>query len=85
MKCLGAGVGDVDPIDVEILTLPSGAPRVVLRGRAREIAGELGLVFHVSITHEGGWAAAIAVAQRGADSMQSNCGRQGLGAGGAHV
>ncbi len=64
MKCLGAGVGDVDPIDIEILTLDSGEPRVVLRERAAEIAKGLDSEeWHVSITHEGGWAAAIAVAQ----------------------
>lgn len=73
MKTLGAGVGDLDPIDIEILTLASGAPRVVLRGRAAEIADELNLEeCHVSITHEAGWAAAIAVAQRRMNSLPSN-------------
>ena len=66
MKCLGAGVGDVDPIDIEILKLASGAPRIFLRGRAAEIAEGLNLkAWHVSITHEAGWAAAIAVAEGG--------------------
>src|SRR5262249_14315403 len=65
MKCLEAGVGDVDPIDIEIVTLPSGAPRVVLRGRPAAIADDRGVdEWHVSITHEAGWAAAIAIAHR---------------------
>lgn len=70
MKCLRAGVGDVDPIDIEVLTLASGAPRAVLRGRAAEIAAELNVKeLYVSITHEGCWAAAIAVSRRQEDLL----------------
>lgn len=73
MKCLGAGVGEIDPIDIEIITLTSGAPRVTLRARAAEIAQEQGLRdCLVTITHEDGWAAAIAVGQRQKDTSQSS-------------
>lgn len=63
MKSLGHGVGDVDPIDVEIAALPSGAPQVVLHRGAAQLAEELEVRrCHVSITHESSWAAAIALA-----------------------
>jgi holo-[acyl-carrier protein] synthase len=66
MKSLGHGVGDVDPIDVEIAALPSGAPQVVLHRGAAQLAEELRVRrCHVSITHESSWAAAIALAVRG--------------------
>lgn len=62
MKCLGAGIGNVEPTDIEILTLPSGAPTVVLRGEAAAIADDRNLHgWKISISHESGWAAAIAV------------------------
>lgn len=65
MKSLGHGVGDVDPIDVEIAAHASGAPRVVLhRGAARLAAEARVRQCHVSITHESSWAAAIALAVR---------------------
>lgn len=65
MKCLGAGIGDIEPTDIEILTLPSGAPTVSLHARAAAIAHAHELSgWLVSITHENGWAAAIAVAHR---------------------
>ncbi len=41
---------------------PSGAPRLVLRGRAEEHAVHLGVVHtHLSITHHGGMAAAVVI------------------------
>lgn len=65
MKCLGSGVGDIDPIDIEIITLASGAPTVTLRNSAAEIARRQEITgCLVSITHEDGWAAAVAVAKR---------------------
>ena len=66
MKSLGHGVGDVDPIDIEIAALPSGAPEVVLHRGAAQLAEELRVQrCHVSITHESSWAAAIALALKG--------------------
>ena len=63
MKCLGLGISDLDPRDIEILSSESGAPSVVLRGSAATCARSLGISkFHVSASHECGWAAAIAVA-----------------------
>ncbi len=63
MKALQRGIGDMDPCEVEIVTTPRGAPQVELHGSARAIARSRRITnWHVSLTHEGGWAAAIAVA-----------------------
>jgi holo-[acyl-carrier protein] synthase len=65
MKALRCGLGVLDPLDVEILTEPDGAPRVVLHQSARAAATALGVGrWHVSLCHEDGWAAAIAIAER---------------------
>lgn len=65
MKSLGYGVGDLDPIDIEIVAHSSGAPHVVLhRDAARLAAGARIDQCHVSITHESSWAAAISLAVR---------------------
>jgi holo-[acyl-carrier protein] synthase len=63
MKSLGHGIGDLDPIDIEIVSHSSGAPYVVLHRSAAQLAKELKVnTCHVSITHEASWAAAIALA-----------------------
>lgn len=62
MKALQRGIGDIDPKDIEILTCPSGAPGVELHRSARSTAKSRRItVWTVSVTHEGGWAAAIAL------------------------
>ena len=63
MKALQRGIGDMDPRDVEIVTNASGAPGVELHRKARVIAKSRRIAgWHVSVTHDGGWAVAIAVA-----------------------
>lgn len=63
MKAIQQGLGDVDPLDIEVITLPSGAPQVVLRGEALEAAARIRVSrWHLSMSHEEGWAVAIAVA-----------------------
>jgi holo-[acyl-carrier protein] synthase len=52
MKALGVGVGAVDWHDVEVDAAPSGAPSLVVRGRAAARAAAVGVDrFHVSLTH----------------------------------
>lgn len=52
MKALGVGLGAFDFHDVHVERLESGAPRLVVTGRAREIAESRGVTeWHVSITH----------------------------------
>jgi holo-[acyl-carrier protein] synthase len=63
MKALGHGIGDLDPLDVEIACTSLGAPDVRLHRAARTIARNQKVGnWCISITHEGGWAAAIAIA-----------------------
>ncbi len=72
MKALRCGLGDLDPLDIEILTEPGGAPRVVLHRNALAAAASLGVVrWHVSLCHEDGWAAALAVAERSPATSRS--------------
>ena len=65
MKAMRCGLGDVDPLDIEILTAPDGAPLVLLHRNAFAAAAALGVArWHVSLCHEDGWAAALAIADR---------------------
>jgi holo-[acyl-carrier protein] synthase len=62
MKALQRGIGDIGPKDVEIITNSSGAPVVELHRSARSTAKSRRITaWTVSVTHEGGWAAAIAL------------------------
>lgn len=73
MKCLGAGLGEVEPTDIEVLTRASGAPVVRLSAGAAAIAQSMRLErWLVSITHEGGWAAAVAVVHRYTGSLHKS-------------
>lgn len=72
LKALGTGWAQgLGFQQVEILRAPSGAPTVRLHGRASERAAELGVTaIHLSITHERGHAAAVAVLE-GAGARES--------------
>lgn len=60
------------PQDIEITSSESGAPSVALRGSAAKQAGSLGISkFHISASHENGWATAIAVASAKTGQMDS--------------
>ncbi len=62
-KVLGTGIGKVAWQEIEIIHAPSGEPSVQLHGKASEVAQKRGLRhWSVSITHDGGLAAAVAVA-----------------------
>ncbi len=66
MKALGAGIGRLRFADVEIGRVEGGAPAVVLHGAAAARATAIGVTgWHVSITHTGRTAAAVAVASSG--------------------
>lgn len=57
----GAGDG-VRPTDIEVVSGESGEVRLELSGRAAELAGSLGEVeIALSLTHEGGFAAAAVI------------------------
>jgi holo-[acyl-carrier protein] synthase len=60
MKALGVGLGALGFHDVEIATAPSGAPELVLSGRALHLAADAGVSkCLVSLTHTAGLAGAI--------------------------
>jgi holo-[acyl-carrier protein] synthase len=63
MKALGVGLGAVGLRELEVVTSSSGAPSVVVSGRAGELAEQLGVTsILVSLTHTGALAGAIVVA-----------------------
>ena len=65
MKVLGTGwARGVRWVDIEVRREPGSAPQVVLHGRSAEHARERGIErIHITITHDGGLAMAVAVAE----------------------
>ncbi len=63
MKALGVGLGAFAFRDVEVIKAPSGAPSLRLTGRAADLAARRGVTsWHVSLSHSGLVAEAVAVA-----------------------
>ena len=63
MKALGVGLGSFDWTDVAVWRGPGGAPSLIVRGRAAELAVEAGVAsWLVSLTHTDSVAAATVVA-----------------------
>lgn len=72
MKALSTGIGGIDFADVEVLSSPSGAPRLVVSGRASERAKVLGVtVWHVSLSHTATLATAVVLAEQAATPSSS--------------
>lgn len=64
MKALGVGLGGVSWHEVEVVSLPSGAPELHLSGRAAALAAAAGIAgFAVSLSHTDGLAGAVVVAR----------------------
>lgn len=68
MKALGTGwTRGVRWVDIEVRRVPGGAPELALHGASAEIARARGIErWHVTITHDAGIAAAVAVAESAA-------------------
>ncbi len=63
MKSLGVGAGSVPWKSIEVKRAPSGAPSVLLHGKATELAAARGVdEFAISLTHTAMTAAAFVVA-----------------------
>ena len=63
MKSMGAGLGEVAMIDIEVVRAENGAPSVLLHGTAAEKANELGVAeIKSTLTHTESLAQAIAIA-----------------------
>lgn len=65
MKLLGTGwTRGVRWVDIEVVRKPRSAPEVVLHGATATIAAKKGIAkIHVTITHDAGIAAAVAIAE----------------------
>ncbi|MCK6447958.1 MAG: holo-ACP synthase [Planctomycetes bacterium] len=65
MKLLGTGwTRGVRWVDIEVVRKPGSAPEVLLHGATARIAERKGIArIHVTITHDAGLAAAVAVAE----------------------
>jgi holo-[acyl-carrier protein] synthase len=63
MKALGCGLGDIAMHDIEVVRAESGAPSVLLHGKAAAVATERGVSsWLLTLTHTERTAQAIAVA-----------------------
>ena len=63
LKALGVPEG-LSWHEMEVAFAPSGRPELILRGVAARAAGERGVArLHLSLTHDGGQAAAVVVAE----------------------
>ena len=64
-KTLGCGLSGGELSDIAVLHDESGAPYYDLRGNWARLAVEKGIIrFHLSISHDGGVAAAVCIAER---------------------
>jgi holo-[acyl-carrier protein] synthase len=63
MKALGVGLGACELAEIEVVRQDSGAPELVLHGKAAALAEERGVTaWHLSLTHTDTAAHAIAIA-----------------------
>jgi holo-[acyl-carrier protein] synthase len=69
LKALGAGIGSCSLRDIEVVRAESGAPSLVLHGRAAALAADCGVTaWHLSLTHTATLAEAIAIATTAAST-----------------
>ena len=65
MKACGKGLGGFALADIQALRAESGAPYYALEGAAAAHMAENGLHVSLSLSHEGGLAAAFTVLEKG--------------------
>ena len=71
LKAFGTGIGSLSMPEIGVFTHPSGQPYIILYGRAKQMAAQLGIErWHLSITHDGGVATAFVVAEQGLKGEQ---------------
>lgn len=72
MKSLSVGLGAFEFADVEVTRLEGGAPGLVVGGRAAELAARRSVAgWHLSLTHTGTVAMAVALAYGQAPPIQT--------------
>jgi holo-[acyl-carrier protein] synthase len=64
MKALGHGIGEIDPVDIEVVAVEGQRPVLRLSGTARTFAETAGVELAVSMSHEGDMATAFVVATK---------------------
>jgi len=65
LKAMGLGLWEVPLVDIELSRVDGGVPRIVLHAAAASAATARGIdTWEVSISHDGGIAAAVAAALR---------------------
>ncbi|MFL6108090.1 MAG: holo-ACP synthase [Marmoricola sp.] len=64
MKALGHGIGEVDPLDIEVIADEGQRPVLRLSGAAGSFAHQAGVSLTLSISHEGDLATALVIATR---------------------
>lgn len=62
MKALGRGIGDVDPLDIEVVASEGQRPILRLSGSARTFQDEAGVSLALTMSHEAGVATALVAA-----------------------
>jgi holo-[acyl-carrier protein] synthase len=65
MKCMSLGLGAFGFHDCEVAVAESGAPSLILRGPALELAAERGITtWHITLSHTSTTATAMVIAER---------------------
>lgn len=64
MKALGHGIGEVNPLDIEVVATEGQRPTLRLSGTASTYAEEAGVSLALSMSHEADLATALVVATR---------------------
>lgn len=78
MKCMSLGLGAFGFHDCEVVVAESGAPSLILRGPALELAAERGITtWHISLSHTSTTATAMVIAEQveGAASASTEAAR----------
>jgi holo-[acyl-carrier protein] synthase len=64
MKALGHGIGEIDPLDIEVVAVEGQRPTLRLSGTASARAEEAGVSLALSMSHEADLATAFVVATK---------------------
>ncbi|MHB8959587.1 MAG: holo-ACP synthase [Candidatus Limnocylindrales bacterium] len=68
MKALGAGIGEIGPLEIEVVSAVGKAPGISLSGSASTIAARVGIErWGVSLSHEGRMAIAFVIGTGASD------------------
>ncbi|MBO8169236.1 MAG: holo-ACP synthase [Thermoanaerobacteraceae bacterium] len=64
LKAMGRGLGACPLKEIEVINQPGGKPKLVLTGKARELAEDLGIsCWQVSLSHSKSHAVAVVMAE----------------------